>query len=69
MKKYMNFVGAGVGHDLASSKEFLHHVRRATERAEFFRICRDFLDHDEPMPLVPFAPDEAVATEVADAHG
>ena len=69
MKKYMNFVGAGVGRDLASSKEFLHHVRRATERAEFFRICRDFLDHDEPMPLVPFAPDEAVATEVADAHG
>ena len=67
MKKYMNFIGCGVGPDAAASKQFLHHIRRATERTEFFRICRDFLDHDEPMPLVPFAPDQAVAPSVDDA--
>ena len=32
---------------------FLHRIRRSQTRAEFFRICRDFLDHDEPMPLEP----------------
>jgi hypothetical protein len=35
--------------------EFLHGVRRATTCAEFFALCRQFLDHDEPMPLEPFA--------------
>jgi hypothetical protein len=24
-------------------------------RAEFFALCRQFLDHDDPMPLEPFA--------------
>jgi tRNA-dihydrouridine synthase len=51
MKKYMNFVGLGV----EPTGEFLHQIRRATTRAEFFNLCRQFLDHDDPMPLEPFA--------------
>jgi tRNA-dihydrouridine synthase len=51
MKKYMNFIGLGV----EPTGEFLHEVRRATTRAELFALCGEFLDHDEPMPLEPFA--------------
>jgi hypothetical protein len=51
LKKYMNFIGLGI----ESTGEFLHGVRRATTGAEFFALCREFLDHDEPMPLEPFA--------------
>lgn len=47
MKKYMNFIGEGVHPD------FLHRIRRATTREEFFACCRDHLDHESPMPLVP----------------
>ena len=50
MKKYMNFIGLGV----EPTGEFLHGVRRATNCADFFALCRKFLDHDEPMPLEPF---------------
>jgi len=50
MKKYMNFVGAGV----EPSGEFLHQIRRCHTRADFFAICSHFLDHDEPLPLRPF---------------
>jgi hypothetical protein len=25
-----------------------------TARADFFGICEEFLDHDQPMPLEPF---------------
>jgi tRNA-dihydrouridine synthase B len=51
MKKYMNFIGLGV----EPTGEFLHQIRRATTRTEFFTLCRKFLDHDDPMPLEPFA--------------
>ena len=51
MKKYMNFIGLGV----EPTGEFLHGVRRATGCAEFFALCRQFLDHGDPMPLEPFA--------------
>ena len=51
LKKYMNFIGLGV----EPTGEFLHQVRRATTRAEFFALCRQFLEHDDPMPLEPFA--------------
>jgi tRNA-dihydrouridine synthase len=44
MKKFMNYLGDGV------SAQFLHQIRRASTRAEFFRICREFLEHDEPIP-------------------
>jgi hypothetical protein len=53
MKKYMNFLGAGVGPDAAGSNEFLHHIRRAVTRAGFFEICSRHLNHDRPMPLEP----------------
>ncbi len=51
MKKYLNFIGLGV----EPTGEFLHRLRRATARAELFGICNEFLDHEEPMPLEPFA--------------
>lgn len=50
MKKYMNYFGVGVEPD----GRFLHQIRRATTRAEFFQICESFLNHDNPMPLEPF---------------
>jgi tRNA-dihydrouridine synthase len=49
MKKYMNFIGEGVGRPA----EFLHAIRRVEDRASFFAVCREHLDHGEPMPLVP----------------
>ncbi|MEO8207340.1 MAG: tRNA-dihydrouridine synthase family protein [Chthoniobacterales bacterium] len=51
MKKYLNFLGLGV----EPTGKFLHAIRRATSEAEFFDICESFLDHNEPMPLEPFA--------------
>ena len=47
MKKFMNFIGEGVGED------FLHQIRRVAATADFFRVCETFLDHDEPMTLEP----------------
>jgi tRNA-dihydrouridine synthase len=49
MKKFMNFVGEGVG------EKFLHEIRRATTQAGFFRVCEEFLNHGEPMTLEPAA--------------
>jgi tRNA-dihydrouridine synthase len=51
MKKYMNYLGAGV----EPADQFLHQIRRVTTEAEFFGVCEEFLDHDTPMPLEPFA--------------
>lgn len=47
IKKYANFIGEGI------SPEFLHAVRRAGSKEEFFALCREHLDHDRPMPLAP----------------
>jgi len=47
MKKFMNFIGEGV------DEKFLFEIRRVTTTAEFFRVCENFLDHDEPMSLEP----------------
>lgn len=49
MKRYLNFLGAGVTGD----GQFLHRLRRADSKKEFFGICRDFLDHDDRMTLEP----------------
>jgi len=49
MKKYMNFIGAGV----EPSEPFLHDIRRVTTRADFFRVCEQFLAHEQPMLLAP----------------
>jgi len=47
MKKFMNFIGEGVG------EEFLHEIRRVTMAADFFRVCEHFLNHDQPTALEP----------------
>ena len=47
MKKFMNYLGEGI------APEFLHQIRRTQTRDDFFGICREFLDHDEPMRLEP----------------
>lgn len=49
MKKFMNYIGEGVG----PGGQFLHQIRRAQTRQEFFRIGREFLDHDQPLKLEP----------------
>jgi len=50
MKKYMNYLGMGI----ESSGEFLHQVRRVSTKADFFKLCEQFLTHCDPMPLEPF---------------
>jgi tRNA-dihydrouridine synthase len=45
MKKFTNFIGEGIG------QEFLYAIRRVTTAAEFWRVCENFLAHDEPMTL------------------
>lgn len=49
MKRYLNFIGAGITGD----GQFLNQIRRAPGKSEFFAICRDYLDHHEPMTLEP----------------
>lgn len=49
MKKYMNFIGQGIGEDEA----FLHGIRRAKTLKEFFGLCDQYLDNDEPFPAEP----------------
>ena len=49
MKKYMNYLGVGV----EPTGQFLHQIRRAASRNEFFGICEAFLAHDQPLPLEP----------------
>jgi tRNA-dihydrouridine synthase B len=51
MKKYANFLGMGID----GSGRFLHDIRRAGRREEFFAICAAALDHNDPMPLEVFA--------------
>ncbi|MBN8248050.1 MAG: tRNA-dihydrouridine synthase family protein [Verrucomicrobia bacterium] len=55
MKRYLNFIGQAVGPDAAAAAGFLHRIRRATTREEFFGLCAGALDHGEPMDLVPHA--------------
>jgi tRNA-dihydrouridine synthase len=48
MKKFMNFIGEGI------SERFLFEIRRVESRAEFFRVCETYLDHECAMTLQPF---------------
>jgi len=64
MKKYMNYVGMGI----EPTGEFLHEIRRVTTEAEFFNLCARFLEHDEPMPLEPFALDLKETDVMAGEH-
>ena len=50
MKKYLNYIGAGV----EPTGRFLHDIRRVATRADFFRVCEEHLDHGHPMSLEPF---------------
>lgn len=51
MKKYLNFIGLGV----EPAEPFLFQIRRVETKADFFRVCEEFLAHDRPLPLEPFA--------------
>ncbi len=52
MKKYLNFIALGAD----ASGQFVHDIRRVTTEANFFRVCREALDHDDPMPEEPLPP-------------
>ena len=56
MKKFTNFIGEGL------SEKFLHDIRRVETAADFWRVCEESLDHQEPMKLEPAEP--AVANGV-----
>ena len=47
MKKYLIYIAVGV------SPEFLHDIRRAQDHDTFFTICREHLDHEQPVALEP----------------
>lgn len=49
MKKYMNFIGQGIGEE----ERFLHGIRRAKTEAEFWALCDEHLDSDLPFPAEP----------------
>ena len=49
MKKFMNFIGEGV----SPGENFLFEIRRVQTRHDFFAICAAYLDHSEPMTLIP----------------
>jgi tRNA-dihydrouridine synthase len=64
LKKYMNFLGLGVD----PGGVFLHQIRRVSTRADFFRVCETFLDHDRPMTLEPCVRNLAPADMLAGEH-
>ena len=45
MKKFMNFIGLWV-----EPETFLHEIRRVSTKPDFFRICEQYLGHDDPLP-------------------
>ena len=51
MKKYLNYIGEGI----EPTGRFLHDIRRVTTRVDFFRVCQEHLDHDQPLTLEPLA--------------
>jgi nifR3 family TIM-barrel protein len=51
LKKYMNYIGIGI----EPTGQFLHRIRRVQTKEAFFEVCRDYLDHNDPMKLEPFS--------------
>lgn len=51
MKRYLNFITHGV----EPTGQFQHTIRRVMTKADFFRVCAEYLDHDEPVPHEPLA--------------
>ncbi len=64
MKKYMNYLGLGV----ESTGRFLHEIRRVNTKADFFHVCEEFLNHDQPMSLEPFSLDLKETDLLAGQH-
>ena len=48
MKKFLNYPGRGRAGAVPAPD-----VRRSQTADEFHRICREFLDHDQPMAMLP----------------
>jgi hypothetical protein len=48
--------------------QFLHQIRRVTRKSDFFSVCENFLNHDEPTPLEPFRLDLNPADLMAGEH-
>jgi len=64
MKKYLNYIGLGV----EPTGQFLHAMRRVSTETDFFRLCSEYLDHDNPMPLEPYALDLKTCDVMAGEH-
>jgi nifR3 family TIM-barrel protein len=62
MKKYLNYISDGV----EPTGQFQHSIRRVTTKADFFRICGEYLDHDSPVPHVPLRMATAAAVSGRD---
>jgi tRNA-dihydrouridine synthase len=60
MKKYLNYIAVGA----EPTGRFLHDIRRVTTRDDFFRVCEEFLNHGDTLPLEPFG-HPATASEAA----
>lgn len=48
MKRTMAYISEGIG-----DGDFGYRIRRAVTEEEFHRICREHLDHPEPLPVLP----------------
>jgi len=59
MKKYLNFISHGV----EPTGQFQHSIRRVMTKADFFRVCTEYLDHDDAVPHEPL-PMALAASEV-----
>jgi nifR3 family TIM-barrel protein len=60
MKKYLNYISEGV----EPTGQFQHAIRRVTTKADFFRICAEYLDHESPVPHEPLSMALAAAEPV-----
>jgi tRNA-dihydrouridine synthase len=49
MKKYMNFIAAGID----AEGKFLHEIRRVTTEADFFSTCERYLNHTQEVLTRP----------------
>jgi len=47
MKRYMNYIAQGL------ELEFEHMIRRVKSKEEFFSVCKEFLNSDSIIPVLP----------------
>jgi nifR3 family TIM-barrel protein len=55
MKKYLVQVAVGA----EPTGKFLDEIRRVDNRTDFFHVCETYLNHDQPLELIPFGQREA----------